>query len=309
MKVVNRKLFITPNTSYEEVYDRVINNKEFYRDYNTLKFIGNVDFKVRSLLINKIHCKKIELEKCDLEPLIFSNMHYLKNFWVLKNCNLKVLKIDNIPYVEALKLYKCNVDKLTITNSKLRECNFSQLTYNNITIQSSNFSKCYFKQVNLSQLDFEVNNVEFEDCSFISANLSNTKWKVNNNSTKVSHKFSKANLSNVNFNGINLSGSTFKLAKLDNTNFSNCDLYQCNFDEVILKNCDLSGANCYRTSFKNSTFKRCNLRRASIDWAILKNTNLIDTYLTTAYYTLRKQSIEHFGCSAIDLVKLYEPND
>lgn len=309
MKLIDKNLIVREDLTYAEVYERTINNKEFYRTaVDTLKFIGNVSIEIRSLLTDAIRCRTISIENANLEPITLANCTHLSHCWVFKNCNLNRLTIDRVSYAHDIKLYNCNVDKLVIINSNLFECNFSQLKYKDITIQRTKFDKCYFKKVNLSRLDFNINDVKFINCSFISADLCNTNWKATNEII-VSHKFNKANLSNINFNSINLTGSTFNLAKLDNTNFSNCDLHQCNFEETILKDCDLSETNCYKTCFKDSILKRCNLRRASIDWAKFKNTKLIDTYLTNAYYTLKEDSINHFGCSAIDLLKLYSDND
>lgn len=310
MEIYNRDIIVESKTSYEEVFDRVKHQREFYRkSYDTLKFKGDVNEKVLTLLKDSIQCRTIHIEKSNLEGMVFANKPYLNHYWIFEKCNLGTLKIDNISYTQKLKLYKCKVDKLTITNSKLVECNFSELIHNELKIQNSSFEKCYFRTINLSRLDFVVNNIQFDTCSFINADLSETKWKEGTDNYFVKHKFNKANLTNANFNGINLIGSTFKLATLVDTDFSGSNLYQCNFDNTTLKDCNLSRTNCNMTCFNHSTLKNCNLSQASINWANFKNTKLIDTYLNTAYYTLTEKSTKHFACSTVDLIKLYKSND
>ena len=86
-------------------------------------------------------------------------------------------------------------------------------------------------------------------------------------------EFTRANMSNANFNGVDLTGASF-WAVLKRAAFKDCNMDACLFDDV-----NLSGTSYENVNLSNATFNNINMSAVKFSNLNLANTEINDANL------------------------------
>lgn len=105
-----------------------------------------------------------------------------------------------------------------------------------------------------------------------------SEW-VRGISTGVRADFSNADLSGVNFMGMNLTKAIFKGANLSESNLSHTTLSYCDFENANLDNCV-----CVRMTAYGSNMTKCSLKEVNFTDAFLKCSDLLFSDLTGSIF-------------------------
>jgi len=215
----------------------------------------------KQILINSIHTGFKNISGANLDNVDLSNTELISVNFI--NTSLKKTNIENTKFIKAIglpKWVKYGIDQKGIYTQK-------KLLYN---INHSNFK--YLVNSNLFYADFS--NLNLEETNFSNANLigsnfynaiidrSNFENSTLNKATNLPQWIQKgldhnkiykqkilikaikkgfknlvgANLSKVNFNGINLDEADLRRAELSWANFENTSVNRVNFEEAIFQN-------------------------------------------------------------------------
>ncbi|MDO5437340.1 MAG: pentapeptide repeat-containing protein [bacterium] len=127
------------------------------------------------------------------------------------------------------------------------------------------------------------------------ANLSKDKWIhliLNNKGEYETHKSEAAGvidlsevellsyeISDVNLNNIDFTGSTFAETQFTNVNFSDSDFTSCDFTRCRFVECDFTNTVLYGADFSYAEVHYCNFQDADMAGAILNEANLEESDL------------------------------
>ncbi|NQX84480.1 MAG: pentapeptide repeat-containing protein [Flavobacteriaceae bacterium] len=174
------------------------------------------------------------------------------------------------------------INDKTYSNIDFTQTSFQKAEYDNCTFINCNFSEIYLSAVSFLECDFvdcNLSGVKIKDTSFNKVNFKGCKLLgiafYECNPFLLAFRFEKCNLNHSQFNGLNLSNTTFLSNQIQNVDFtdtnlshakfSQCDLKSSTFENTVLKNADFSQAKNYSINPSKNTLTQAKFSREHIE--------------------------------------------
>ena len=107
------------------------------------------------------------------------------------------------------------------------------------------------------------------------------------------HKFSRADMTGADFDGVNLSNATFwtvlKNAKFTDSNLESCEFNDVNLSNSVYENINLSNTTFNNINMSNVTFSNLNLTDAEIRDANLQGMKINGVLISDLFDAYEKQ--------------------
>ena len=182
----------------------------------------------------------------------------------LQGVNLQWAELKNVEMIGA------NLTKANLELAKFEGANLQGVNLEDAQLQWARFMSTKFCKANLKNVDFRETTFQESDLSqadLMQSNFSGAKLCRNTRDT-LRH----ANLSEVDFSGVDLS----------EINFKNTDLKSVDFSKTNLSSANLTGANLEQSYLTEANLTEANLTGANLEDAYLEKANLSGANLTGA---------------------------
>ena len=308
MTEVNFSGINAPNTNFQE--SKIINSNLRMGNFRTANFENSIvnDSFLERIILNQARLSNSDFSNSNLKMAKFKSAE-------LRNANLSQTNISQTNFISA------NLENANITGAILWQVQNAYWNIENIKcdylfidetgkhrlpasgIFKNDEAKQYLNKTELLGIKQETNTINHSSLEKI---LDKHKLFI----LTKGKDGKRADLSNVDFQEINLQNKDLRGAILDFTNFSNsdlrwstlkgCKLRNSKFEKAKLFKIDLEGANLRGSSFQKANLSEANLKYTKLSWSNLEAVSFKKAFFENA--SIENSNLQRSDLSSANLL-------
>jgi uncharacterized protein YjbI with pentapeptide repeats len=261
--------------------------------------LSNANLSGKDLVNANLSCTK--LDYTDISGVNLNKINFGSN----NSCTIytKGLNISKSKKFTNDTLVKLQASGFDFSGANFSDYNFSDTDLTDFTCKSCNFTNSIFENVNFTNTDFtlakmqkstiknsDISKLKLIDTSLEYANFdnitgfdsaqlrrTNLKYISFKNMDLSNMNFDYLELTNANLSKQNLSNASFVSSKLNNVDFSYSDLSNLDLSNLNLDNIKLHASNISKTDFTDSNLSNINFSKAlNVKNTLFHNTKITD---------------------------------